>query len=111
MCVNCAVKTLRCARRTLSSVIRLSYYRKRNENEIFAGNSTLRAQSRVMSSLPRSNQSRRQRVIQFLIIDRGYNDGVRVGLPVVTADGLVGRISEVSRLGQVNVTNRFIELG
>lgn len=35
-------------------------------------------------------------LFQFLIIDRGYNDGVRVGLPVVTADGLVGRISEVS---------------
>ncbi|MCE5258864.1 MAG: rod shape-determining protein MreC [Chloroflexi bacterium] len=32
---------------------------------------------------------------KYLIIDRGKDDGVRVGLPVITADGLVGRISEV----------------
>ncbi len=32
---------------------------------------------------------------KYLIIDRGKDDGMRVGLPVITADGLVGRISEV----------------
>ena len=35
-------------------------------------------------------------LFQYLIIDRGADDGVRVGLPVITADGLVGRISEVN---------------
>jgi rod shape-determining protein MreC len=35
-------------------------------------------------------------LFQYLIIDRGTDDGVSVGLPVITADGLVGRISEVN---------------
>ncbi|NLV75029.1 MAG: rod shape-determining protein MreC [Chloroflexi bacterium] len=34
-------------------------------------------------------------IFQYLIIDRGSEDGVRVKMPVITADGLVGRISEV----------------
>jgi rod shape-determining protein MreC len=32
----------------------------------------------------------------YLIIDRGTDDGVSIGMPVITADGLVGRISEVN---------------
>lgn len=34
--------------------------------------------------------------LHYLVIDRGSNDGVRVGMPVITEAGLVGRISRVS---------------
>ena len=36
-------------------------------------------------------------LLQYMIIDRGAGDGVEVGMPVLTADGLVGRIRETSR--------------
>ena len=35
-------------------------------------------------------------LLQYLIIDRGAADGLEAGMPVLTADGLVGRISRVS---------------
>ena len=35
-------------------------------------------------------------LLQYLIIDRGADDGIEPGMPVLTADGLVGRISRVS---------------
>lgn len=35
-------------------------------------------------------------LLQYLIIDRGASDGVQQGMAVLTAEGLVGRISEVS---------------
>lgn len=35
-------------------------------------------------------------LLQYLIIDRGADDGLEAGMPVLTADGLVGRISRVS---------------
>jgi rod shape-determining protein MreC len=35
-------------------------------------------------------------LLRYLIIDRGAADGVQRGMPVLTAEGLVGRISEVS---------------
>jgi rod shape-determining protein MreC len=35
-------------------------------------------------------------LLQFLIIDRGAEDGLQRGMPVLAAEGLVGRISEVS---------------
>ncbi|MHB1293440.1 MAG: rod shape-determining protein MreC [Anaerolineae bacterium] len=35
-------------------------------------------------------------LLQYLIIDRGANDGITPGMPVLVADGLVGRIQEVS---------------
>ncbi len=35
-------------------------------------------------------------LLQYLIIDRGAADGLKPGMPVLTADGLVGRISRVS---------------
>ncbi|MBC7231767.1 MAG: rod shape-determining protein MreC [Chloroflexi bacterium] len=34
-------------------------------------------------------------LLQYIIIDRGANDGVAVGMPVVTARGLVGRVTSV----------------
>lgn len=34
-------------------------------------------------------------LLQYLIIDRGSEDGLQAGMPVVTARGLVGRIDEV----------------
>ncbi len=35
-------------------------------------------------------------LLQYLIIDRGAADGLEPGMPVLTADGLVGRISRVN---------------
>ncbi len=35
-------------------------------------------------------------LLQYLIVDRGADDGLQPGMPVLTADGLVGRISRVS---------------
>jgi rod shape-determining protein MreC len=35
-------------------------------------------------------------LLQYLIIDRGSKDGIQLGMPVLAAEGLVGRISEVS---------------
>jgi rod shape-determining protein MreC len=35
-------------------------------------------------------------LLQYLIIDRGASDGIQRGMPVITAEGLVGRISETS---------------
>ncbi len=35
-------------------------------------------------------------LLQYLIVDRGADDGLERGMPVLTADGLVGRISRVS---------------
>ncbi|MEA3406503.1 MAG: rod shape-determining protein MreC [Chloroflexota bacterium] len=35
-------------------------------------------------------------LLQYLVIDRGAEDGIEAGMPVVVAEGLVGRISEVS---------------
>lgn len=34
--------------------------------------------------------------MRFITIDRGATDGVRLGMPVLTAEGLVGRVKEVS---------------
>jgi len=36
-------------------------------------------------------------LLQYLIIDRGADDGVHQGMPVLVAEGLVGRIGEVSK--------------
>jgi rod shape-determining protein MreC len=36
-------------------------------------------------------------LLQYLIIDRGADDGVQQGMPVLAAEGLVGRIDEVSK--------------
>jgi rod shape-determining protein MreC len=35
-------------------------------------------------------------LLEYLVIDRGVEDAIQVGMPVLTAQGLVGRISEVS---------------
>lgn len=35
-------------------------------------------------------------LLQYLIIDRGSDDGIALAMPVLTAEALVGRISEVS---------------
>ena len=35
--------------------------------------------------------------LQYLIIDRGLDDGIRAGMPVMTDAGLVGRIGRVSQ--------------
>lgn len=35
-------------------------------------------------------------LLEYLLIDRGREDGIAIGMPVLTASGLVGRISEVS---------------
>jgi len=37
-------------------------------------------------------------LLQYLIIDRGADDGVQQGMPVLAAEGLVGRIGEVSKI-------------
>jgi rod shape-determining protein MreC len=66
-------------------------------------NETLRQELKFKSSVP-SYQLLSAEVIGrdpsnlflYLIIDRGSDDGVNVGMPVITADGLVGRISEVN---------------
>lgn len=36
-------------------------------------------------------------LLQYLIIDRGADDGVQQGMPVLAAEGLVGRVGEVSK--------------
>ncbi len=36
-------------------------------------------------------------LLQYLVIDRGADDGVQQGMPVLAAEGLVGRIGEVSK--------------
>jgi rod shape-determining protein MreC len=66
-------------------------------------NETLRKELNFKSSVP-SYQLLSAEVIgrdpsnlfQYLIIDRGSDDRVSVGLTVITAEGLVGRISEVN---------------
>ena len=35
-------------------------------------------------------------LLEYLVIDRGSEDAIQVGMPVLTNEGLVGRISEVS---------------
>jgi len=35
-------------------------------------------------------------LLQYLLIDRGTADGIQLGMPVLAAEGLVGRISQVS---------------
>ncbi len=35
-------------------------------------------------------------LLQYLIVDRGRDDGIEAGMPVLSAEGLVGRIAEVS---------------
>ncbi|MHB9034002.1 MAG: rod shape-determining protein MreC [Anaerolineae bacterium] len=65
-------------------------------------NETLRKELSFKSSVP-SYQLLSAEVIgrdsselfKYIIIDRGSNDGVQAGQPVITSDGLVGRISEV----------------
>lgn len=66
-------------------------------------NETLRRQLNFKSAVP-SFQLLSAEVIghdptdlfQYSIIDRGARDGIQRGMPVLTAEGLVGRISEVS---------------
>jgi rod shape-determining protein MreC len=67
-------------------------------------NETLREQLDFKSAMPQFQLLSAEvigrdpnNLLHYLIIDRGAADGLELGMPVVTAQGLVGRISEVSR--------------
>ncbi len=66
-------------------------------------NETLRRQLAFKSAVPNFQLLSAEVVgqdssnfLQFIIIDRGAADGVRRGMPVLAAEGLVGRVQEVS---------------
>lgn len=66
-------------------------------------NETLREQLAFKKSVPNYRMLSAQvighdptNLLQYLIIDRGAEDGIETGMPVVVAEGLVGRIIEVS---------------
>ncbi|MBM3188020.1 MAG: rod shape-determining protein MreC [Chloroflexi bacterium] len=66
-------------------------------------NETLREQLRFKSAVPHLHLLAAEVIgydpsslLQYLIIDRGTADGVQQSMPVLTAEGLVGRISEAS---------------
>ncbi|MBC7316319.1 MAG: rod shape-determining protein MreC [Chloroflexi bacterium] len=66
-------------------------------------NETLRRQLAFKSAVPNYQLLSAEVVgqdssdfLQFIIVDRGTADGVRRGMPVLTAEGLVGRVQEVS---------------
>jgi len=66
-------------------------------------NETLRRQLNFKSAVPSHHLLSAEVIghdpndlLQYLLIDRGTTDGIRPGMPVLTAEGLVGRISEAS---------------
>jgi rod shape-determining protein MreC len=66
-------------------------------------NETLRRQLNFKSAVPNYQLLSAEvighdpsNLLQSLIIDRGHKDGIEVGMPVLAAEGLVGRISETS---------------
>ncbi len=66
-------------------------------------NETLRRQLEFKTSAPNYHMLSAQvighdptNLLQYLIIDRGAEDGIGMGMPVVVAEGLVGRITQVS---------------
>lgn len=66
-------------------------------------NETLRRQLNFKSTVPNFRLLSAEvigrdpnNLLQYLIIDRGASDGVQQGMAVLTAEGLVGRIGEVS---------------
>jgi len=66
-------------------------------------NETLRRQLNFKSAVPQFQLLSAEVIghdvnglLQYLIIDRGRLDGIERGMPVLTAEGLVGRISQVS---------------
>jgi len=66
-------------------------------------NQTLRQQLNFKSAVPSYHLLSAEvigydpsNLLQYLIIDRGATDDIQAGMPVLTARGLVGRISEVS---------------
>ena len=66
-------------------------------------NETLRGQLHFRSAVPEYRLLAAEvighdpnKLLRYLIIDRGSADGIRPGMPVLTAAGLVGRISEAS---------------
>lgn len=66
-------------------------------------NETLRRQLAFKSAVPNYQLLSAEVVgqdssdfLRFIIVDRGTADGVRRGMPVLTAEGLVGRVQEVS---------------
>lgn len=66
-------------------------------------NETLRTQLQFKSAAPHFQLLAAEvigydpsHLLQYLLIDRGAADGVRRSMPVLAAEGLVGRISEVS---------------
>jgi rod shape-determining protein MreC len=66
-------------------------------------NETLRGQLEFRSAVPEFQLLSAEvighdpnKLLHYLIIDRGSADGIKRGMPVLTAAGLVGRISEIS---------------
>jgi len=66
-------------------------------------NETLRRQLNFKSAVPSRHLLSAEVIghdptdlLQYLLIDRGTTDDIQPGMPVLTAEGLVGRISEVS---------------
>ena len=72
-------------------------------NEARIENETLRRQLNYKNSVPTFKLLSAEvigrdpnNLLRSLILDRGSSDGVRAGMPVLAAEGLVGRIREVS---------------
>ena len=66
-------------------------------------NETLRRQLNFKSAVPNMRLLSAEvigydpsNLLQYLLIDRGTGDGIQRGMPVLAAEGLVGRISEAS---------------
>lgn len=71
-------------------------------------NETLRRQLNFKSAVPQYQLLSAEVIghdvnglLQYLVIDRGRDDGIERGMPVLTAEGLVGRISQVSASSSV----------
>jgi len=112
-------RLVRPVRQALSGVE--EWFSLRSENEALREeNLTLRNQIVLLEEARRENEALRQQLdfksavpsytllpaevigqdpsnlLQYLIIDRGAEDGITLAMPVLTAEALVGRISEVS---------------
>ena len=65
-----------------------------------------RVESRTRISGGDRDRAGDQPYLQYIIIDKGSNDGLRHGMPVVTQQGLVGRIDALILRGQNSTDHR-----
>lgn len=83
-------------------------YKQNNPDYLLSGATILQEnkdRARVLSQDPST-------LINYIIIDQGREDGVEIGMPIVTSAGLVGRVTEVgtnwSRVLLINDTTSSV---